>query len=975
MRLLHTTSLQLEEFFDQIPEYVILSHRWEEEEVIFKDMDDGGFKHRKGYGKLQGTCAQAARDGYDWVWIDTCCIDKSSSSELSEAINSMYSWYRNASICYAYLADVPSKRFRFHISPRFRSTDPYSAWFSRGWTLQELVAPLVVEFYAADWSKIGTKLDLKDEISSITGIATNILEGDDPFECNIAQRMSWASQRITSREEDIVYCLLGLFEVNMPLIYGEGESKAFARLQKEIMKISEDHTIFLWSPCCFPDHGRNDSGGLLAISPTGFCRKVSCRHHSGFQYSELKVLEPEDYSMLGASSVDATAVGETPSLRSRGVQLPLWLVELNYNPLSQATASHVGIINVLCRGQAVGMHLSRLGNGMSNMFKNARKFVLIDSTACNRGTFKLIFVHQPSLRVAQTRPETHVLRSRLPRNLNPTEALIEGHNDDLKSSQDSTKGGGGRRTSIEVAPILASTQGGKSGTKTILATSIAAPIGSTIAPQLTKLLPLPQPTTTMPHDSNVAPINVDLQKKLEEAYAGFDKMRIEYRELKAEKIHTEEVLSQRVTTLEQHEEELERLHAGLSSELDRAKLEIAERDKARIEQAKQHQEELKQLHTELSSKLERTQLEIAERDDARTDLAKRLAYTEQMLQERLKVHGQQQQKYQDQDQILQQLPLLREENKVLADNNVELRAESEHFQFKYSEVAKENVALLSHLDEAVARLASQAPNPDPYIFDDRYFSNQFSALKYDIKDWASRGFSSSSNVKRVSTTTAEAFEYISVNWEIYGESNEHRPAFVQAFVWNHLLLKVFGAKLWGTYTSVLEDYRNTRGREPQHQKLYHEWRAAGARLAAPVGSAAQDIDALALQHIPRVVQALHERLGIWCTMGKTQSSDILQKIVMHAVMLDLQMQQQKAYFTFLNTKELDKETEYNPDIMEVRFGTVRSSRKHSVVLIYTPALLKNGNSDGQNYDTTVVVEKALVDIEVPRRRKGIFGIA
>ena len=141
MRLLHTAELRLQEFIgDSIPEYVILSHTWGEDEVTFEDMFTEQFLDKGGFAKLKGSCERAAQDGYKWIWIDTVCINKSSSAELTEAINSMYHWYQSAQICYAYIVDIESDA-NFDDFKRSR-------WFTRGWTLQELLAPRVVEFYA-----------------------------------------------------------------------------------------------------------------------------------------------------------------------------------------------------------------------------------------------------------------------------------------------------------------------------------------------------------------------------------------------------------------------------------------------------------------------------------------------------------------------------------------------------------------------------------------------------------------------------------------------------------------------------------------------------------------------------------------------------------------------------------------------------------------------------------------------------------
>jgi Heterokaryon incompatibility protein (HET) len=263
MRLLDSKTLELKEFPEnEIPKYAILSHTWGEHEISFYDMKQGSADAKAGYTKIEFSRAQAVADGLDYFWVDTCCIDKSSSAELSEAINSMYRWYQNAQICYAYLADVTADEEPQAAESAFAK----SRWFTRGWTLQELIAPSNLVFYSTDWRKIATKSELRGMISQITGIEVAVLEGTDPDCFSIAQRMSWASKRSTTRIEDIAYCLLGIFGVNMALLYGEGE-RSFVRLQEEIMKVSDDHSLFAWKA---KDSDPRTSRGLLATSPEEF---------------------------------------------------------------------------------------------------------------------------------------------------------------------------------------------------------------------------------------------------------------------------------------------------------------------------------------------------------------------------------------------------------------------------------------------------------------------------------------------------------------------------------------------------------------------------------------------------------------------------------------------------------------------------------------------------------------------------------
>ncbi|EPE30464.1 hypothetical protein GLAREA_03431 [Glarea lozoyensis ATCC 20868] len=253
MRLIKCATFELEEFLgSNIPKYAILSHTWGNEEVSFAEFksDLNSVRSKEGFSKINSSCAQALRDGLHYIWVDTCCIDKSSSSELSEAINSMFQWYKRSTICYAYLSDVTLETFLVSF--------PQSRWYCRGWTLQELLAPKKLVFYDRDWHGLGTKQDHADWISRFTRIDVGALLDETWYDraadlitpaglgvfC-VAKRMSWASDRETTRVEDAAYCLLGIFDVNMPLLYGEGD-RAFIRLQEEIIKSCDDDSILAW---------------------------------------------------------------------------------------------------------------------------------------------------------------------------------------------------------------------------------------------------------------------------------------------------------------------------------------------------------------------------------------------------------------------------------------------------------------------------------------------------------------------------------------------------------------------------------------------------------------------------------------------------------------------------------------------------------------------------------------------------------
>lgn len=274
MRLIKASSVSVVErefWSDDIPPYGILSHTWEGGEVSYQDMMNDTAMGKDGYRKIEMTCKLALADKLEYVWVDTCCIDKTCSAELSEAINSMFQWYKRAAVCYVWLSDLKP-------SPITDLTAAKACkWFTRGWTLQELIAPKEVRFYDQRWTFKGTKTTLLQGLSTITGVDSNVLNNTLPLSSvAVARRMSWAATRKTTREEDIAYCLLGIFDVNMPMLYGEGP-KAFFRLQEEIIKGASDLSIFAWT-LDRPNHllERYSTNyhwhGVIANSPTAFSK-------------------------------------------------------------------------------------------------------------------------------------------------------------------------------------------------------------------------------------------------------------------------------------------------------------------------------------------------------------------------------------------------------------------------------------------------------------------------------------------------------------------------------------------------------------------------------------------------------------------------------------------------------------------------------------------------------------------------------
>ncbi|KAK4554900.1 hypothetical protein LTR86_008048 [Recurvomyces mirabilis] len=316
MRLLNTSTLEFREFVDP-PPYVILSHRWGDDEVSYEEFvltrrpfeqlppyladEVTEIRRRKGYKKILDFAARAdnplpSEDDYwlyrklrwknsfrfDWCWIDTCCIDKKSSAELSEAINSMWQWYSNASLCIVYLVDIT-------ICSKDETYEHYlkaSEWFTRCWTLQELLAPRTLLFYTDSWTAflvahgtyvrwIRTGHDAHRALEDVAGIPSECIDYGTTTTYSIAQKMSWAANRRATRIEDVAYSLLGLLNINMPLLYGEG-ARAFTRLQTELLRSEYDDSIFAWHFVDQPrlatlceDH-QCHSQSLLASSPDMF---------------------------------------------------------------------------------------------------------------------------------------------------------------------------------------------------------------------------------------------------------------------------------------------------------------------------------------------------------------------------------------------------------------------------------------------------------------------------------------------------------------------------------------------------------------------------------------------------------------------------------------------------------------------------------------------------------------------------------
>ncbi|TBU53835.1 heterokaryon incompatibility protein-domain-containing protein [Dichomitus squalens] len=272
--------------------------------------------------KIRQACRVARKAGYRYLWIDSCCIDKTSSSELSESINSMYQWYGRANVCFAHLADVPSDDDPRAAQSAFRR----SRWFTRGWTLQELIAPLNVIFLSDDWNVIGTKLTLVSPIEDITSIpAEALLHTKSLDDFSVAQRLSWAAKRATTRVEDQAYSLLGTFDITMPTLYGEGE-RAFRRLQEEIVRRVPDQSLFAWTDVYQgSDVHRRSTAGVEKYSLSLYRYGVSLFSTSINRFAadskDIAVVSPAILHQFGRS--DLLSAEYTPTPQGIRTQLPV----------------------------------------------------------------------------------------------------------------------------------------------------------------------------------------------------------------------------------------------------------------------------------------------------------------------------------------------------------------------------------------------------------------------------------------------------------------------------------------------------------------------------------------------------------------------------------------------------------------------------------------------------------------------------
>jgi hypothetical protein len=378
MRLLEYTSE--EEFVltkdligdDEIPPYAILSHTWKDsEEVSFNELVNGTGKSKKGYEKIRFCGRQAKRDGLQYFWVDTCCIDKSNQVELQDAINSMFRWYQNATICYVYLQDVSvagrkasSELYESIWEQNFRA----SKWFTRGWTLQELLAPRSVEFFSMEGEPLGDKGSLELQISEITGIPTLALRGTPLCDFSVEERLSWTKKRQTTRKEDKAYSLLGVFSIFMLLNYGEGEENAFKRLRKKLEKPLQ--TLLQQAPGGLETEDRQCIRDLRSTDPRDDKKRIEDTKGGLLEDSYRWILENPEFLRW----------------RNRDHDPLLWI---KGDPGKGKTMLLCGIINEMKRSMTT--HL------LSYFFCQATDSRINNATAVLRGLLYMLVVQQPSL--------------------------------------------------------------------------------------------------------------------------------------------------------------------------------------------------------------------------------------------------------------------------------------------------------------------------------------------------------------------------------------------------------------------------------------------------------------------------------------------------------------------------------------------------------------------------------------------------
>ena len=371
------------DFGDDIPRYAILSHTWglDTDEVTFRDLMDNTGESKAGYDKIRFCGEQARRDGIQYFWVDTCCINKANHNELSQAINSMFRWYRNACQCYVYLLDVPLSPFDNNHALNLQSRDSdfwKSRWFTRGWTLQELLAPSSVEFFSKEGKRLGDKNSLEQQIQDITGIPALALQGAPLTQLGVDKPFLWMDNRQTKLDEDKVYSLLGIFDVTMPLSYGEGWTNAFRRLREVIDKREKcAQDLYLTNPRYDKERIVATKGGLLEDSYRWILGSYELQRWRSAQQSTLLWIKGDPGK--GKTMLLCGIINELEKSTAKTALLSYFFCQATDSRINNATAVLRGLVYMLVGQQSslISHILKKYDHAGKSLFEDANAWVAL----------------------------------------------------------------------------------------------------------------------------------------------------------------------------------------------------------------------------------------------------------------------------------------------------------------------------------------------------------------------------------------------------------------------------------------------------------------------------------------------------------------------------------------------------------------------------------------------------------------------
>jgi hypothetical protein len=371
---------------DAMPLYAILSHTWgtDEEEVSFEDLAKNRGKDKVGYKKIQLCGEQAKRDGLQYFWVDTCCINKANRAEHSLTIRSMFRWYQKATKCYVYLSDVSARKRKLgdtDVDSAWKPAFTSSRWFTRGWTLQELVAPRVVEFFSRDWHNLGNKVSLKTQIHEVTTIPLAVLKGAPLSQINVSERLGWGRDRCTNLVEDAAYSLSGVLDVEIVPVYGEGSQEAFRRLHDEIQKRKEClRDLRPTDPCDDKKRIEDTKGGLLEGSYRWVLDNSSFRQWHDDPQSQLLWIKGDPGK--GKTMLLCGVIDELQKTTGSTASVVYFFCQATDSRINSATAVLRGLLYLLVSQQpALTAHVrKRYDEAGRSIFEDANAWIALTET-------------------------------------------------------------------------------------------------------------------------------------------------------------------------------------------------------------------------------------------------------------------------------------------------------------------------------------------------------------------------------------------------------------------------------------------------------------------------------------------------------------------------------------------------------------------------------------------------------------------